>query len=177
MYSKEVQKRGKNMKDIIIYFDLDGTVYDLYHVPNWLEKLRGHKPRVFKEGQVMFDKDFYTICEDLRDMFNVKFGVITLLPRESTNRYNNQVIHTKLDWIKKHLPFVDMSLVHIIESQEDKHKYAKPNCRTYLIDDNENNCKAWTTAKMRTALHVTKKFNVTDALLTIMKENTLNDNC
>ena len=31
----------------IIYFDLDGTLYNLYQKPNWLEDLKEEKAGVF----------------------------------------------------------------------------------------------------------------------------------
>ena len=36
-----------------IYFDLDGTVYDLYNMENWLEKLRSETEKVFTEGDFL----------------------------------------------------------------------------------------------------------------------------
>ena len=51
---------------IKIYFDLDGTVYDLYNVENWLEKLRSEDASVFSEGDFIGDYNrFKTVCEKL----------------------------------------------------------------------------------------------------------------
>ena len=38
-----------------IYFDLDGTVYNLYGIENWLQYLNEEKSEVFTIGEFMVD--------------------------------------------------------------------------------------------------------------------------
>ena len=46
-----------------IYFDLDGTVYDLYSIENWELKLRAENADVFIEGNFIGDYTrFITVC-------------------------------------------------------------------------------------------------------------------
>ena len=62
-----------------IYFDLDGTVYDLYNVENWLEKLRSETEKVFTEGDFLgnYDNFLSAICQLIG--YGYSFGVISSL--------------------------------------------------------------------------------------------------
>ena len=63
--------------NIKVYMDLDGTVYDLYNVVNWLEKLNLEDAQVFSEGDFIGNyNEFYEICNKLLAK-GVQFGVIT----------------------------------------------------------------------------------------------------
>lgn len=39
----------------MLCFDMDGTIADLYAVPNWLEKLRKGDPSPFQDAAPMWD--------------------------------------------------------------------------------------------------------------------------
>ena len=95
-----------------IYFDLDGTVYNLYGQKDWLKRLDNEDETVFKTGDFIGDYDeFMTIIHKLFEK-GVEFGVITWLPMYATPSFERKCAEVKKDWIYKYLPFVNE--IHII---------------------------------------------------------------
>lgn len=146
---------------IKIYFDLDGTVYDLYSVENWLEKLRSEIASVFSEGDFIGDyNSFKTVCEKLVSV-GVQFEVITWLPMQASSEYELECTEVKREWVKKFMPFVSefTAQSYGIPKQNAIKKRAKT---MYLLDDNKEVCEMWKTDKMRKAINVNR-----DGLTTI----------
>ena len=44
-----------------IYFDMDGTIADLYGVENWLEYLRAENPAPYRAAAPMLDMEIFSI--------------------------------------------------------------------------------------------------------------------
>ena len=140
---------------IKIYFDLDGTVYDLYNVENWLEKLRSEDASVFSEGNFIGDYNrFKTVCEKLVSV-GVQFEVITWLPMQASEEYEIECTEVKREWVKKFMPFVTefTAQSYGIPKQNAIKKRAKT---MYLLDDNKEVCEMWKTDKMRKAINVNR---------------------
>ena len=140
---------------IKIYFDLDGTVYDLYNVENWLEKLRSEDASVFSEGDFIGDYNrFKTVCEKLVSV-GVQFEVITWLPMQASEEYEIECTEVKREWVKKFMPFVTefTAQSYGIPKQNAIKKRAKT---MYLLDDNKEVCEMWKTDKMRKAINVNR---------------------
>ena len=140
---------------IKIYFDLDGTVYDLYNVENWLEKLHSEDASVFSEGNFIGDYNrFKTVCEKLVSV-GVQFEVITWLPMQASEEYEIECTEVKREWVKKFMPFVTefTAQSYGIPKQNAIKKRAKT---MYLLDDNKEVCEMWKTDKMRKAINVNR---------------------
>lgn len=138
-----------------IYFDLDGTVYNLYGIAEWEPKLRAENPNVFREGSFIGDyQDFMSICHKLLEK-GVQFGVITWLPMQASEEYERECAEVKREWVKKFMPFVNefIAQTYGIPKQNAIIKRAK---RMYLLDDNTQVCEMWQTGKMRIAVNVNK---------------------
>lgn len=149
---------------ISVFLDLDGTLFDLYGKPNWLEMLESENPAAF-EGDFLPEIDIdelYSICESLL-MAGVKIGIITWLPMNASPEYERECARVKREWVAKNLPF-------ITDIKCQSYGTPKQNAITkraksmYLIDDNIEICKAWVTEKMRKAINVDREFTVVDAL-------------
>ena len=146
---------------IKVILDLDGTVYDLYSVENWLEKLRSEDSSVFSEGDFIGDYNrFKTVCEKLVSV-GVQFEVITWLPMQASEEYELECTEVKREWVKKFMPFVTefTAQSYGIPKQNAIKKRAKT---MYLLDDNREVCEMWKTDKMRKAINVNR-----DGLTTI----------
>lgn len=159
---------------IKVYFDLDGTLFNLYGKIDWLETLRSEKEGAFKVGDLLNDGfmpeidlvEFYDKIDTLRSK-GVTFGVITWLPMEATKEYEVVCTKEKEEWIKEYLPFVES--VSIVPYGTPKHSLCGKAKRVVLIDDNKKVCKDWRTKKQRIALQVTKKTTVIECLDNIAK--------
>ena len=146
-----------------IYMDLDGTVYNLYGVKNWLEKLRNETSGVFLEGDFLVDyRNFMSRIEELIRQGYI-FGVITWLPMQASPEYEEICRKEKIEWINDYLPFV--SEINIcsygIPKQNCIQKRAK---EMFLIDDNVEVCKMWETPTQRIAININEEYTVVDAL-------------
>jgi len=120
-----------------IYFDLDGTVYDLYSVANWEYKLRHSDASVFTDGRAM--TDMAVLGKRLQD---VEIGVITWLPKESTQEYRDECTQKKLYWIAENMPYV--TEIHVLEYGTPKHSVGT--IEDILVDDNAKVLEDWIAA-------------------------------
>ena len=146
-----------------IYFDLDGTVYNLYGVENWLEKLRSEQENVFTEGNFMCDySEFMERIHFLLD-YGYSFGIITWLPMQASPEYEEICRQEKIKWIKKYLPFVTEINIcsYGIPKQNCIQKRAK---EMWLIDDNAEVCKMWETSRQRRYVNISEDYTVIQAL-------------
>lgn len=90
-----------------VYFDLDGTIFDLYGKEKWLEMIETEQSGVF-EGDFLpeINEDhFYTTVGDLLDL-GVQFGVITWLPMGASPEYEEICRAEKMAWVKEFMPFI-----------------------------------------------------------------------
>ena len=80
------------MKNIqTIYFDMDGTIADLYNVENWLPKLRAFDESPYVDALPMVDME--KLSHALRNLqkHGYKIGIISWLSKGSTKEYNAKV--------------------------------------------------------------------------------------
>lgn len=124
-----------------IYFDMDGTLANLYGVENWLEDLRAFNPRPYQKAQPIGDT--YEIEKLLLQAINkgYELGVISWLSKESNFEYDMKVRRAKIDWLYFYFPHIKWSDIKIVAYGTPKQNFGK--IGDYLIDDEEQNLKAW----------------------------------
>ena len=153
---------------IKIYFDLDGTLFDLYNKENWLTNIQAEKSGVFCGDYRLFHNSFYETIKQLI-LFGVEFGVITWTPMGVSPEYEEICRQEKINWIKQFIPFV--TEINICSYGIPKQNTIKKKAKTmYLIDDNMEVCNMWETTANRIAINVNykNKFTVEKALLEIL---------
>lgn len=125
-----------------IYFDMDGTIANLYGVSGWLEDLRNEKVRPYKEADTMVR--MATLARLLHKLQNngYSIGIVSWLCRGGNQKYNEAVTAEKIKWLKLHLPSVEFNEVHIVEYGTPKEKVVKYP-QGILFDDEERNRKNW----------------------------------
>lgn len=124
-----------------IYFDMDGTIADLYGVDGWLEKLRREDETPYYEAMPMVD---VMALSDLLEKFarlGVVVGVISWLAMNSTKSYDAKVRQAKKAWLDKYLP--QATECHFIKYGTTKKSAAKYK-NSILVDDNAKVRKGWT---------------------------------
>lgn len=151
---------------IKIYFDMDGTVYDLYALPNWLQLLQSESTDAFTQGKPMFRDEFYDVVSALLAK-GVSFGVITWLPMQASDEYAQACEKVKREWCKKFLPFIStfQAQPYGVPKQNAIEKHASTE---FLLDDNEEVGAMWETPKQRVHIKVSHKYDVTKALKGIL---------
>ena len=127
-----------------IYFDMDGTIADLYSVADWEKKLDNMDSSPYAEATPLLDMvRFSELLNELQNN-DIKIGIISWSSKTGTQEYKKEVRAAKLNWLKRNLPNVNWDEIHIV-----KYGTTKANCTRkhgkgqILIDDNEKIRKGW----------------------------------
>lgn len=134
-----------------IYFDMDGTIANLYEANNWLERLLAEEKGLFANLETMHDKEELT--EIMNDLINLGFGVevITWTPKDVTRDYIKVVENEKREWIRQNFPMIKK--VTCLDYGTPKQNALRTREQEQiLVDDNlEVNAK-WNTPKRRRSI-------------------------
>ena len=133
-----------------LYFDMDGTLADLYGVSNWLSMLQQHNPLPYRTaGELVSMVQLECLCNELVK-FGWEIGVITWLSKDSTEDYDEQTISAKMDWIGDKMPYLSDFIA--VPYGVPKQKVAKRCKEMWLVDDSEEVRKMWDTPKQRKSI-------------------------
>ena len=125
-----------------IYFDMDGTLANLYAVDDWLNKLRTYDATPYAEASVLLNMQALARRLNKLQANGYTIGIISWLSKDSTPEYDAAVIAEKLAWLKKHLGSVKWDEIHMVAYGKKKSKMAQIK-DGYLFDDNKNVRKEW----------------------------------
>jgi len=126
-----------------IYFDLDGTLYDLYHVPNWLARITvlSDVSTYADENATLVDMvHLHTILYALIDA-GYSIGVVSWLAKNGNKEYNAAVRKTKREWISKFLPMA--TEIHVVKYGTPKHRIINHRDDAIIVDDDASVRDAW----------------------------------
>ena len=127
---------------ITIYFDMDGTIADLYGNENWLDDLINERTTPYKNAKPLINMNSLARILNRLQRQGYKIGIISWLSKNSNLDYDKKVTETKIAWLNKHLKSVQWNEIHIVKYGTPKEKFSKGN--DILFDDEEQNRKAWT---------------------------------
>lgn len=139
-----------------IYFDMDGTIADLYSVPNWLPLLRAYDPKPYAEAKPLVNLNSLARILNRLQRQGFRIGIISWLSKTSTPEYDAKVTAAKEKWLAKHLSSVDFDEIHIVPHGTPKQNFATAN--DILFDDEAKNRESW----------IGKAFDV-DSIIEILK--------
>ena len=130
----------------MVVFDMDGTIADLYAVPNWLEMLRAENPTPYEIARPMWDME--ELAETLMAVKNVgiEIRVVTWLSKDATDEYKNLVRKAKLEWLEEmNFPFDKFHAVQYGATKANSvRKYLADDETAILFDDNAKVRNGWT---------------------------------
>lgn len=126
-----------------INLDIDGTIYDLYGVKDWLEMLLAEDITPYEIGKPLVRLATLARLLNKLQRNGYNLAIISWLSKGGSADYNTRVTKAKLDWLKKHLPSVMWDTITIIEYGTPKENYCE-NPLDILFDDEEKNRKNWT---------------------------------
>ena len=124
-----------------IYFDMDGTIADLYSVPNWLPLLRAYDPKPDAEAKPLVNLNSLARILNRLQRQGFRIGIISWLSKTSTPEYDAKVTAAKEKWLAKHLSSVDFDEIHIVPHGTPKQNFATAN--DILFDDEAKNRENW----------------------------------
>ena len=126
-----------------IFFDMDGTIADLYGVENWLDFLIASDSLPYEIAKPLIRlSSLARILHRLQDE-GYRVGIISWLSKNSTPEYDAKVTEAKKNWLKTHLPSVEFDEINIVPYGTAKEKFAKTE-KDILFDDEEKNRQNWT---------------------------------
>ena len=125
-----------------IYFDMDGTIANLYGVENWLEKIISEDASLYIEALPLLKLN--TLARLLNNLQKKGYviGIISWLAKNSSENYDLEVTKAKINWLKSHLASVNFDEINIVPYGTPKEEVANfPN--GILFDDEIQNRENW----------------------------------
>lgn len=122
-----------------IWFDMDGTIADLYGVDGWLDMLLNENARPYEIAKPLLN--MRELAKVLNRLIKKgwEIGVISWLAKNGTNDYNKKVANAKMKWLAKHLRSVKFAKIDIVEYGTPK----QINRNGILFDDEKQNRENW----------------------------------
>ena len=123
-----------------LWFDMDGTLADLYGVENWLKYLQAEDTYPYDVAAPMHN--FSQLARKLNKLQaqGWKIGIISLTSKSGSDLYNGQVALAKMCWLHKHLRSVQWDEIKIVKYGTNKYMECGGGI---LFDDEENNRDSW----------------------------------
>ena len=125
-----------------IYFDMDGTIANLYGVENWLENLRAENPMPYEKASPLLKlNQLAKILNNLQKK-GWSIGIVSWLSKNSSENYDLEVTKAKNKWLKSHLKSVKFDEIKIVPYGTPKEKIVNfP--KGILFDDELKNRENW----------------------------------
>ena len=124
-----------------IWFDMDGTIADLYAVENWLPMLRAYDPTPYENAKPLVHMATLARLIHKAQSKGYAVGVLSWLSKCSTPEYDSKVTTAKLNWLRKHLPSVAFDAIVIVPYGKTKDDFNMGD--DILFDDEERNRSEW----------------------------------
>lgn len=125
-----------------LVFDMDGTIADLYAVPNWLEYLKAESPYPYANALPFYD--MARLAEIVLQLKQLDYRIIitSWLSKQASTEYKKKIREAKKDWLNRYnFPYDEL---HIVQYGTPKSNCTrKYKCPQILIDDEQKNLKTW----------------------------------
>jgi len=141
-----------------IWFDMDGTIADLYGVENWLEMLIAHDETPYAIAKPIVNLSVLARLMNKAQRKGFEICIVSALAKDSTAEYDERVRNAKIKWLANHL-----KSVHFDEIRFVPYWYTKNDVNTgadVLFDDEERHLEKWT----GTAVHANKMIETLKAI-------------
>lgn len=126
-----------------IWFDMDGTIADLYGVDGWLDYLINSDVYPYANARPLLHLSALARMLNKLQREGYEIGIISWLSKSSTDEYNQAVTDAKMKWLKKHLASVQFNAIHIVKYGTPKEIFSSSE-NDILFDDEEKNRQNWT---------------------------------
>ena len=125
-----------------IYFDMDGTIANLYSVNEWLNRIRAYDAKIYAEAKPLCNMN--TLARRLNQLQaqGVKIGIISWGSKDKNADFLDAVKIEKLRWLHKHLKSVHWDEIHIVEYGTPK-SFFRSSFDDILFDDEVGNLTDW----------------------------------
>ena len=133
-----------------IWFDMDGTIADLYGVDGWLDMLINKDATPYAIAKPLVNLNVLAKLMHKAQRNGFKICIVSALAKNSTADYDEKIKTAKMRWLKKHLASVQFDEIRFVPYTFTKNDVNSGS--DILFDDEERHLTAWT----GTAIHATK---------------------
>lgn len=127
-----------------IWFDMDGTIADLYGQKNWLEDLMAERVEPYLNAEPLYAVgDLLSAFWDLK-LKGYSIGIISWCAKNGTSAYNEAVRQAKIKWLKEVNLDILIDKVLVTEYGKPKHESCGEYGTGILVDDETQNIDSWT---------------------------------
>lgn len=123
-----------------LWFDMDGTIANLYAVEGWLDYLLNSDTFPYDNAATMLNFSLLARLLNKAQRNGWKIGIISWTSKSGTDLYNGQVALSKMVWLHKHLPSVTWDSINIVNYGTNKYDVCGGGI---LFDDEERNRNDW----------------------------------
>lgn len=126
----------------ILCFDMDGTIANLYGVPNWLLRLRAYDPSPYREAAPLVDMQVLAFILNQLKARGYEVHIISWLSKESPREYSQKVRAAKTAWNHRYGFPADKQ--HYFKYGKDKRRAVKNvTVPCYIFDDDKRVRETW----------------------------------
>ena len=125
-----------------IYFDMDGTIADLYGVDGWLDCLCAEKTKPYREAKPLVDMRKLSRLLNTLQARGWKIGIISWLSKSGSDEYGERVAKAKKAWLTRHLGSVNFDEIKIAKYGTPK-QFLADHPSGVLFDDERQNRENW----------------------------------
>lgn len=123
-----------------IWFDMDGTIADLYGVADWLPALIAEDTRPYEIARGIGNLALIARLLNKAQKNGHEIGIISWTSKNGTPEYNKAVEIAKKAWLKKHFPSVRWNEVKVVAYGTNKRIACGDGI---LFDDEIGNREIW----------------------------------
>lgn len=128
-----------------IYFDMDGTIADLYGCDGWLEDLTAKYSKPYRNAKPLVS--MRKLAKEIKRLQKLGYhvGIVSWLSKSGDPDYAEKVTKAKTDWLARHIGSVEWDEVEIVP-------YGTPKASVVdfpsgiLFDDEQPNRFSWMAA-------------------------------
>ena len=124
-----------------VYFDMDGTIADLYNVPGWLEGLKASNTSPYLLANPIGDSRQLTSLFKRLKKQGYHLGIVSWGAKGGSVEYTRAVKRAKIAWLNAHYPKV-FEEIHVVKHGTPKKSVVR-NKHSYLVDDESRNLAQW----------------------------------
>lgn len=130
------------MKNTTIFFDMDGTIANLYGVDGWLDYLNKFDAFPYENAKALLNLQVLARMLNKLQRKGYRIEIISWLSKNSNENYDALVTGAKLAWLSEHLHSVHFDAINIVSYGICKDTFRHDE-NDILFDDEERNRNSW----------------------------------
>lgn len=123
-----------------IWFDMDGTIANLYAVEGWLDYIKSEDVYPYAHAETLLNFSLLARLLNRLQAQGWKIGIISWTAKNGSEAYNLAVEMAKRAWLAKHLPSVEWDEIKVVRYGTNKRQACGGG---FLFDDEEGNRNIW----------------------------------